>query len=139
MKFRCSYDPNRFDLRDSYWEFKNLGDGLLTAKVFDVNILSGDDQGEVIESALVTFDGFRLTWIERMEGDDKVRLTEEEAVEFMTRGSYFVFSYGTDDHECELAGVDNGEFFAMLFSYDSAEIEWDDFKQPPVGTLIKIQ
>ena len=137
MKFRCSYDSKRFDLRDSYWEFMTVGDGLLTAKVYDVNILSGQDQGEVIDSALVTFQGFRSTSIERMEGDDQFRLTEEEAVEFLTRGSYFVFSYGTDDHECELAGIEQKEFFSMLFSYDSAEIGWDDFKQPPVGTLVR--
>ena len=127
MKFRCSYDPKRFDLRDSYWEFKTLRDGLLTAKVFDVNILSGHDQGEIMESALVTFQGFRLTSIERIENDNQIRLSMEEGAELLSREPYFVFSYWTDGHECELAGTEQ-EAFSMLFSYDSAEIGWDDFK-----------
>ena len=127
MKFRWSYDPKRFDLRNSYWEFMTLRDGLLTAKVFDVNILSGQDQGEIIESALVTFQGFRLTWIERVENDNQIRLSMEEGAELLSREPYFVFSYWADGHECELAGTAQ-EAFAMLFSYGSAEIEWDDFK-----------
>ena len=135
MKFKCRYDRERFYLRDSYWEFQTVRDGLLTAKVYDVNILSGQDQGEVIESAVVTFQGVRLSWIERIENDKQIRLTIEEGAELLYREPYFVFSYWTDDHECELAGTEQ-EVFAMLFSYDSAEIGWDDFKQPPVGTLV---
>ena len=135
MKFRCRYDREQFYLRDSYWEFQPVRDGLQTAKVYDVNILSGHDQGEIIESAVVTFLGVRLSWIERIENDKQIRLTIEEGAELLSREPYFEFSYWTDDHECELAGTEQ-EVFAMLFSYDSAEIEWNDFKQPPVGILV---
>lgn len=138
MKYSGSYHPERFDLRDSDWEFLSVQDGELVARVDDVNILSGEDSGEIIESAIVTFHGFRLTWFHLFRGEnEEVPLPLDQAVKLMADGPYFVFSYCCDDHECELATVSSGESFTMLFTFDSVDIAWDGFKRRPMGYLIR--
>lgn len=126
MTYKEIYDPEKFDLRDSYWKFLSVKDGELTARVEEVNILSGENQGQVIETAVVTFRGFRLEWFRVAEEGEKTTspVPNEKAPEILADGLYFVFSYWADNHECELAGLD-GRLAAMLFAFDSAEITWE--------------
>ena len=137
MKYQQIYSPERFELRDCYWEFHSVRDEEMTVRVDDVHIRSGEDQGEIIDTAVVTFRGFHRTWTERFENTEGIRISLEEAEALLKDGPYLVFSYWCDGHECELSGL-GGEVFAMLFSFDFAEIAWDSFKQGPVGTLIRI-
>lgn len=126
MTHKEIYDPEKFDLRDSYWKFLSVKEVELIARVEEVNILSGEDPGNVIESAVVTFRGFRLEWLHILETDkEAIPVSPEQAPEILKGSDYFVFSYWTDNHECELAAV--GEpIIAMLFTFDSAEITWDE-------------
>ena len=48
MTHKEIYDPEKYDLRDSRWEFLSVQEGELTVRVDDVNILSGEGQGQVI-------------------------------------------------------------------------------------------
>ena len=66
MTHKEIYDPEKYDLRDSRWEFLSVQEGELTVRVDDVNILSGEGQGQVIEAAIVTFRGFHLEWLRRL-------------------------------------------------------------------------
>lgn len=125
MTYHEMYDPEKFDLRDSDWKFLSVREGELTARVNDVNILTGENQGQVIDPAIITFRGFRLEWLHILEeGKETITVPWEKAAEILTSGAYFVFSYWSDNRECELAAV--GEpVIAMLFAFDSAEITWD--------------
>ena len=137
MKYQHIYNPERFDLRDCYWEFHSIRDGEMVVRVEGVQILSGEDQGKIIEAAVVTFQGFRLTWFHLFKGkNEDISLSLDQARVLLADDSYLVFSYYCDDHECELAAVE-GKFFAMLFSFDSVQISWDAFKERPAGTLIR--
>ena len=136
MMYKSNYDPKQFDLQDSNWKFISARDGELIARVSDVNILEGVYRDEIIDAAMVTFRGFRLTWLTLFQGEDEIPLSGEEAAELLTKDSCFVFSYYCDAHECELAALAE-QSFAMRFSFDSAEISWDAFKERPVCTLIR--
>lgn len=138
MTYQDIYHPERYDLRDSYWEFLSVQEGEMTARVNDVNILSGQHQGQVIDTAVVTFRGFRMEWIKIIEEGEDVVSIPENPVALLTDGPYFVFSYWSDNHECELAALGD-QLFAMLFAFDSAEITWDTFCEEPVGTPIPAQ
>lgn len=120
------YDPEKFYLLDCYWKFLSVREGELTARVEEVNILCGEDPGNVIESAVVTFRGFRLEWLHILEeGGEATPVPREKALEILNDSNYLVFSYWSDNHECELAAV--GEpIIAMLFAFDSAEITWEE-------------
>ena len=122
MTHKEIYDPEKYDLRDSRWEFLSVQEGELTVRVDDVNILSGEGQGQVIEAAIVTFRGFHLEWLHVLEETRKaIPVSPEQARELLTSGDYFVFSYWSDNHECELAAMGD-PVIAMLFAFDSAEI-----------------
>lgn len=125
MTYHEMYDPEKFDLRDSDWKFLSVREGELTARVNDVNILTGKNQGQVIDPAIVTFRGFRLEWLHILEVDkEAIPVPPEKTAEVLKGSNYFVFSYWSDNRECELAAV--GEpVIAMLFAFDSAEITWD--------------
>ena len=138
MTYGRKYTPEQFDLRDCRWEFLSVKDDTMTVNVNDVNILSGENQGDVIETALVTFHGFHLSWIERIEDDKRVRISVGEGPALLTREPYFVFSYWNKHLECEMAGF-AAEFFAMRFTYHSADLTWDRFKERPVGTLTRTE
>ena len=136
MIHKHPYSCEQFNLRDCRWEVQSVQDGEMTIRVDGENILTGECQGEVIEQALVTFRGFSMTWFRIFkEAGDGILMEEEQAREILMDGDYFVFSFWDDGQECECAGL-GGETFAMLFSYDSAEITWDAFRQHPVGELV---
>lgn len=125
MTYKEIYDPKRFYLLDSNWKFLSVKEGELIARVEEVNILSGENQGQVIETAVVTFRGFQLEWLHILEADkEAIPVPPEKAAEVLTNSDYFVFSYWSDNHECELAAVGD-PVIAMLFAFDSAEINWD--------------
>ena len=125
MTQKAVYHPDRFDLRDSYWEFLSIREGELIARVNDVNILTGEGKGQVIDTATVTFRGFHLEWGKLIQGEELIPIPLEKVPEILAEEPYFVFSYCADDHECELAGLAE-KAVAMLFTFDSAEITWED-------------
>ena len=151
MKYQSNNILQDFEFHDAYFRFEKCERNALTISVQYLNAHKNTDQNHYptdmeIELARITFQGFCTksfepgrTWKQDANGkfytdEPQIIFEGHTAVEKLLnelRTGATVFEFGTlENGNYYFEGAGDEPWFQVQFLFDSATIEWDEFRKP---------
>ena len=151
MKFTSTNIFSDFEFHDAYIKLETIENNVLTISVQYLNIHKNtgqnpNDTDMEIEIAQIIFNNFQVKTFEpgrAWKQDDNGKFytdepqvifdgetAKEKAINELRRGAT-VYEFGTlENGNYYFDGAGDEPWFQMQFLFDSATIEWDDFRKP---------
>ena len=151
MKFTSTNIFSDFEFHDAYFKLENIEDNILTISAEYLNIHKNTEQNPSdtdmeIEIAQITFNNFQIISFEpgrawKIDENGKFytdepkvifegKTAEEKLLNELQVGTT-VFEFGTlENGNHYFDGAGDEPWFQVQFLFDSAIIEWDEFRKP---------
>ena len=152
MKYTSSNIFSDFEFHDAYFNLESIKDNTLTISVQYLNIHKNTAQNPCdtdmeIEMAHISFNDFQAKSFEPGRGGWKQdengnyytnepqfvfegETAKEKAINELLHGAT-IFEFGTlDNGNHYFEGAGDEPWFHVQFSFDSATVEWDEYRKP---------